>query len=218
MQFDMSVIEQSWPLFVTASQTTALLFVLSLALATALGLVLALMRISGVAPLVWTSAAFVWVFRGIPALVVLFFTFYGLPALGLQLTALQSGVLGLGIDAAAYKAEIIRSGIISVDRGQMEAAQALAMSPAQYMRRVILPQAVRIMVPPYFSNAVSLLKATSLASVITVTEVTGIANRLIASTFRPIEILALVGLIYLAMSTVLILLQQLFERRLALKV
>ena len=124
MEFDWHVIQESWPLFVTASQTTALLFAASLILATLLGLILALMRISSIPPLVWASATFVWIFRGVPALVVLFFTFYGLPALGLQLTAIQSGVLGLGVDAAAYKAEIIRSGIISVDRGQFEAAQA----------------------------------------------------------------------------------------------
>lgn len=217
MQFDFNIIRQSWPLFVTASETTLIVFGASLVLATALGLVLALMRISRVPPLVWVSATFVWIFRGVPALVVLFFTFYGLPALGLELTALQSAILGLGIDAAAYKAEIIRSGIMSVDRGQFEAAQALAMSPAQYMRRVILPQAVRIMVPPFFSNSVALLKATSLASIVTVTEVTGMADRLIASTFRPIELLALAGAIYLAMSTVLILTQQVLERRLALK-
>src|ERR1043166_8745685 len=114
MSFDTSIVGQSWPLFIQASQATIVLFLGALVLSTLLGLLVALMRISHMRILVWLAASFVWIFRGVPALVVLFFTFYGLAELGLKLNALQSGILGLGIDAAAYKAEIFRSGIMSV--------------------------------------------------------------------------------------------------------
>ena len=214
---DFSVVSRSWQLILAGSQLTLILFGASLALGTVLGLLLALMRLSPIAPLRWLSASFVWVSRGIPTLITLFFAFYVLPLIGIRLPAVYAGILGLGVDAAAYKAEIIRSGIMSVDRGQYEAADALGMKKSHYMRRIIIPQGIRIMVPPYMSNSMTLLKATSLASVITIQEMTGIANRLIASTFRPIEILTTVALMYLAINTVLVLLQETFERRFALK-
>jgi His/Glu/Gln/Arg/opine family amino acid ABC transporter permease subunit len=217
VSFDPHVVSEVWPQILHGAWTTLLLFGASLVIGTAAGLVLALMRMSSVAPFVWFAAAFGWVFRGLPVLVVLFFTFYGLPALGLKLTPLQAGIIGLGVEAAAYKAEIIRSGLMAVDPGQTEAAEALGLSRRRYLRRIIIPQGIRIMIPPYISNAITLLKATSVASVITVTEMTGISNRLISSTFRPIEILTVLAAIYLVMSTLLVLLQQLLERRFAVR-
>lgn len=217
MSFDLHVVSDVWPQIVDGAWTTLLLFGASLVIGTVAGLFLALMRMSSVGPLVWFAAAFGWVFRGLPVLVVLFFTFYGLPELGLQLTPLQAGILGLGVEAAAYKAEIIRSGLMSVDSGQTEAAEALGLSRRRYMRRIIIPQGIRIMIPPYMSNAITLLKATSVASVITVTEATGISNRLISSTFKPIEILTVLAVVYLVMSTVLVLIQQGLERHFAVR-
>lgn len=217
MAFDLNLLRQSWPLFQEALGTTVLLFLAALTVGTVLGLVLALMRLSNIAPLVWVSATYVWIFRGVPALVVLFFAFYGLPAMGILLTPFAAAVVGLGLDAGAYKAEIIRAGIMSVDRGQWEAAHALAMSPAHCMRRIILPQAIRIMIPPYMSNAITLMKSTSLASVITVVEITAVANRLISSTFKPMEFLVEIALIYLAMGTLLAMLQQRLEVRFAIR-
>lgn len=217
MTFDFTVIGDVTPQIVDGIWVTLLLFVASLALGTAAGLVLALMRLSSARPLVWFAVAFGWVFRGLPVLVVLFFTFYGLPALGVNITPLQAGILGLGVEAAAYKAEIIRSGLVAVDAGQTEAAQALALPRHRYMRRIIIPQGIRIMIPPYISNAITLLKATSIASIITVSEMTAISNRLISSTFRPIEILAVLAAIYLTLSTVLVGLQQVLERKFAVR-
>lgn len=217
MSFDLNLVRDVWPQILAGAWVTLLLFGASLVLGTAAGLVLALMRLSSVKPFVWFAVVFGWVFRGLPVLIVLFFTFYGLPALGLQLTPLQAGILGLGLEAAAYSAEIIRSGLISVDAGQVEAAEALGLSRRRYMRRIVIPQGVRIMVPPYISNAITLLKSTSIASVITVSEMTGISNRLIASTFKPMEILAVVAVIYLTMSTLLVLIQHGLERRFALR-
>lgn len=205
------------PLILVGSGTTIFLFATSLAVGTALGLAIAIMRLTRRAPFAPFAAAFVWFFRGMPALVILFFTYYALPEItGWSLTPLQAGVLGLGVETAAYQGEVIRAGLISVDPGQHEAAQALGLSKVHYMRRIIIPQSIRVIVPPYFGSAMALLRTTAVASVITVEEMTGLANRFIASTFRPIEILAIVGLLYLAMSTVLQLIQQFLETRFAI--
>jgi len=217
MDYDVEIVKQYWWLITKSSTTTLIVFAGSLVLSTILGLVLAIMRFSSFWLFSAISEAFVWLFRGIPALVLLFFAFYALPQLGISLSPINAAILGLGLSASAYNAEFFRSGIISVDRGQWEASQALAISGARTWRRIILPQAVRIILPPYMSNAITLLKSTSLASVITVSEITGVANRLISSTFKPIEILTVVAVLYLAMSTVLTLFQQWAEHAVALK-
>lgn len=205
------------PLIMKGAGTTILLFGASLAVGTVLGLGVALLRMSGVAPLVWFASGFVWLGRGIPALVILFFAYYALPrVIGVGLEPFQAAIIGLGLETAAFQGEVIRSGLLSVDNGQYEAAKALGMSRLHMMRRIILPQATRVAIPPYFSSAMALLRTTSLASVITVQEMTGLANRFIASTFRPLEIIGIVGMLYLAMSTVLQLIQQVLERRFAL--
>lgn len=217
MSYDIDTVTRYWWLITSSAGTTLIVFIGAAVLGTAVGLILAIMRLSPIAPLRYVSAGFVWFFRGIPALVLLFFTFYALPQVGISMSPINAAILGLGVAASAYNAEYFRSGIIAVDRGQWEASTALAISRARTWRRVILPQAVRIILPPYMSNSITLLKNTSLASVITVSEITGVANRLISSTFKPIEILTVVALLYLALSTVLTLLQQAAERAFALK-
>jgi His/Glu/Gln/Arg/opine family amino acid ABC transporter permease subunit len=217
IDYDTDVVAQYWWLIASSGKTTLIVFFGSVVLSTIFGLALAIMRMSPLAVLRWLSSGFVWLFRGIPALVLLFFTFYALPQLGVSMSPVNAAILGLGLSASAYNAEFFRSGIMSVDKGQWEASRALAISGARTWRRIVLPQAVRIILPPYMSNAITLLKSTSLASVITVSEITGVANRLISSTFRPIEILTVVAALYLAMSTVLTLLQHLAERAVALK-
>lgn len=174
------------------------------------------MRLSPRRALRWFSAVYVWVFRGTPVLVTLFFAFF---VLGRQigLTPLQSGILSLAMDAGAYKAEIIRAGIIAVDSGQYEAAEALGMTRAHYMRRIIIPQAIRVMVPTYMSNTILVLKVTSVAVGIGLVELTGITRQLSNSTVRPIELFTAAAAIYLALTTALVLLQEFLERRFALK-
>lgn len=195
---------------------TLQLFAAALVLATLLGLLLPLMRLSPRRALRWFSAVYVWVFRGTPVLVTLFFAFF---VLGRQigLTPLQSGILSLAMDAGAYKAEIIRAGIIAVDSGQYEAAEALGMTRAHYMRRIIIPQAIRVMVPTYMSNTILVLKVTSVAVGIGLVELTGITRQLSNSTVRPIELFTAAAAIYLALTTALVLLQEFLERRFALK-
>jgi His/Glu/Gln/Arg/opine family amino acid ABC transporter permease subunit len=214
--WDWGLIERSWPLLRDAAWVSIQLFVWSLVLATGLGLILALMRMSTFWPLRWVSALFVWIFRGLPALVILFFAFFWLGR-ELDLSPFQAAVLGLGASAGAYKAEIIRAGLLAVDRGQYEAAEALGFTKAHALRRIIIPQGMRVMIPNYMSNAILLLKATSLASVIGMIELTGRSRQLANSTFKPIEILTTAGVMYLAMTTVLVLSQEFLERRFALK-
>lgn len=214
--WDWGVIRSTWPLMRDASWVSIQLFAWSLLLATGLGLALALMRLSRFAILRWVAVTYIWIFRGLPALVILFFAFFWLGR-ELDLTPFQAGILGLGASAGAYKAEIIRAGLMAVDRGQYEAAEALGFTRAHYMRRIIIPQGVRVMVPTYMSNATLLLKATSLVTVIGVGELTGRSRQLANSTFKPIEILTAAGVIYLALTSVLIVAQELIERRVALK-
>ncbi len=217
--FDWSVVGRSGDLLIAGTRLTLGLFAGSLVLATVLGLILALMRLSPVAPFRWFAATYVWILRGIPVFVTLLFAFFvarDLPGLG-WLTPIWAGVLGLGVDAAAYKAEIIRAGIMAVDPGQYEASEALGMTKAHYMRRIIIPQSIRVMVPTYMSNSILLLKATSVAVGIGLVELTGITRQLSNSTFRPIELFTAAAIIYLMLTTVLVLLQEFLERRFALK-
>ena len=215
---DWELIGDVFPLLWRATSISLQMFVGGLALATVLGLLLALMRQSRFLPLRWFAAVFIWFFRALPTLVIIFLAFFVVAREWLTfLSPQQAGIIGLGFGAGAYKAEIIRSGILSVDVGQWEAAEALGMSKALYMRRIILPQAVRVMIPPYLSNTVLVLQTTSLATAIGIVELTGLSRQLSNSTFQPIEIMLTAAFIYLALSSVIVLLQMFLERRLALK-
>ncbi|MDX1690063.1 MAG: amino acid ABC transporter permease [Acidimicrobiia bacterium] len=194
------------------------LFAWSLLYGTLGGLVLALMRLSRFAVLRGVSAAITWVGRGIPPLILLFFAFFVAPELGITLERFPSAVLGLSLWTAVYEGEVIRAGISGVDTGQWEASEALGMTPRLYMRRIIIPQGVRIMIPPYIGNAMTLLKQTSIASIVTITEITLLANRVISFKFKALEPLLTIAFIYLALNTVLQVAQQGLERTFRLRV
>jgi His/Glu/Gln/Arg/opine family amino acid ABC transporter permease subunit len=195
---------------------TLVLFVGSLLLGTVLGLILALMRMSRFSVARWVSVGFIWIFRGVPVLVILFFAFF-VVGRQLGLTAIQSGILGLGFSTAAYKAEILRAGIMSVDPGQFEASESLGMTKRHYMRRIIIPQSIRVVIPTYMSNSILALKATSIAVAIGIIELTGITRQLSNSTTRPIELFTAAAGLYVFLTTVLVVLQEVLERRFALK-
>ena len=169
-------------------------------LATILGLVLAFMRVSGFRSLSTISSVFVIVVRGIPALVTLFYIYFVFPDLGLSLTAVHAAILGLGIAYAPYMAEVFRSGIEAIDHGQTEAALSIGMGWGLVMRRVVLPQAIKVALPPYGSTMVMVLKDSSLASTITVAELSLQGKLLASSTFENTTIFTLVALLYLTMS------------------
>jgi polar amino acid transport system permease protein len=185
----------------------------SLLLSTVLGLIWALMRVSGIALLSWASAAIVNLIRGIPIIVLLFYLYFVMPDLGVTLTALQAAIIGLGIAYSAYQAENFRAGIEAIDKGQIEAAQAIGMGWGLTMRRVVLPQAVRIVLPPYGNIMIMMLKDSSQASTITVAELALQGKLIASSTFKNTSVFTLVALMYLTMSIPLILLVRHFEKR-----
>ncbi len=211
------IVWRSRVIFWEATWISIQLFVISLVLATVLGLILALMRMSRFRTLRWFSAAYVWIFRGLPALVILFFAFFWLGN-SLGWSPFQSAILGLAASSGAYKAEIIRAGLLAVDPGQYEASEALGFTRAHYMRRIVIPQGIRVMIPNYVSNSTLLFKSTSLAAVIGLTELTGRSRQLANSTFQPIEILTAAGVVYLLVTSLMTLSQGWFERRYAVKV
>jgi polar amino acid transport system permease protein len=185
----------------------------SLILSTVLGLIWALMRVSGIRVLAGLSGGLINVIRGIPIIVLLFYLYFVMPDLGISLTALQAAILGLGIAYSAYQAENFRAGIEAIDKGQIEAAQAIGMGWWMSMRRVVLPQAVRIVLPPYGNIMIMMLKDSSQASTITVAELALQGKLIASSTFKNTNVFTLVALMYLTMSIPLILLVRHFEKK-----
>ncbi|MEH2553101.1 polar amino acid transport system permease protein [Bradyrhizobium algeriense] len=201
------------PILMSGVALTIIVTLGSLVLSTMLGLVWALMRVSGIGFLTGLSAGVINVIRGIPIIVLLFYLYFVMPEFGLTLTALQAAILGLGIAYSAYQAENFRAGIEAVDKGQIEAAQAIGMSWWLTMRRVVLPQAVRIVLPPYGNVMIMMLKDSSQASTITVAELALQGKLIASSTFKNTSVFTLVALMYLTMSIPLILLVRHFEKR-----
>ena len=167
-----------------------------------LGLVLALMRLSRHKALSRAAQGYIWVFRGTPLLVQLIIIYTGLPQLGLmRFSVLESAVLGLALNEAAYLSEILRGGILSVAKGQTEAARALGLRPFAVFRLVVLPQALRVIIPPLGNSVNGLLKTTSIASVISMEEVLRRGQILMQQKFQVLEIFMVVAIIYLTMTT-----------------
>jgi polar amino acid transport system permease protein len=206
------------------------LTVISMAIGIVLGVVLAVMRLSPNPLLSRASWFYIFFFRGTPVLVQLLFWYniaalYPKLSLGIPfgpafvhpnantlITAFRAGILGLGLNEGAYMAEIVRAGIISVDEGQADAAQSLGMTRVQTLRRIILPQAMRVIIPPTGNETISMLKTTSLASVITVTELLYAAQLIYSVNFEPIPLLITVSIWYLVCTSVLYVGQYYLER------
>ena len=189
-----------FPVLLQGVWTTVLVTLSALAIATVLGLFWALLRVSGIGPLAHASRVLTNLIRGIPIIVVLFYMYFVIPEIGINMTAFQAGALGLGIAYSSYLSEVFRSGIDAVDPGQFEAAQALGMSRAKLMRRVVLPQSFKIVLPPYGNNVVMMLKDSSQTAVITVVELSMQGKLIAAATFKSATIFTLVALMYLVMS------------------
>jgi polar amino acid transport system permease protein len=201
------------PILMSGVALTIMVTIGSLLLSTVLGMVWALMRVSGIGVLTGFSAGLINVIRGIPIIVLLFYLYFVMPEFGVTLSALQAAILGLGIAYSAYQAENFRAGIEAIDKGQIEAAQAIGMSWWQTMRRVVLPQAVKIVLPPYGNVMIMMLKDSSQASTITVAELALQGKLIASSTFKNTSVFTLVALMYLTMSIPLILLVRHFEKR-----
>ena len=204
---------QFLPLLLQGVKYTLIVAAGSLALSTLLGLVWALMRVSGLRWLALVAKLVVNVLRGIPILVQLFYIYFVLPEFGIALSALQAAIIGLGVAYSAYQSENFRAGIEAIDHGQIEAAKSLGLGWTLTMRRVVLPQAIRLVLPPYGNIMVMMLKDSSQASTITVAELTLQGTLIASSTFRNMTVYSLVALLYLAMCLPLMALTSWLERR-----
>lgn len=206
-------IEAYLPLFVPAAWIVVEVTVLSILLSWACGLACALAKTSQYRLLRYPAEFYLWFIRGTPLLTQIFLVYFGLPQLGIRLDPFSAGVIALGVNGGAYVAEIIRGGLLSIPKGQRESAVALGMSYGQTMRRIILPQVIRVIIPPITNDAATTLKNTSLLSTITIMELMLQTQVIVNSTFQPFEFYILVSLIYLAMTTILMVAMRWAERR-----
>lgn len=211
-----------WDLIVRAAPflaeglvVTIFLGTTSFVLGSAIGLLVALARLSGIAPLTAFAVAYLSIFRGTPMLVQIMLIYFGLPQLGISLDPIPSAILALSLGVASYQSENFRSGIMGVEKGQREAAFSIGMTYWQAMRRIVFPQALRIATPTIGNRFIALMKDTSLASVVTVTELTRVAERVGSATFRYLEMFVMIAAIYWAISAVLSIGQETLERRMA---
>ncbi|MDI3480380.1 MAG: polar amino acid transport system permease protein [Tepidanaerobacteraceae bacterium] len=204
------------PILGMGAVTTVELTLLSIIFGTFIGLLLALMKISSNVMLSRAAGFYIYVMRGTPLLLQLFAIYYGGPSIGVNLPPFVAAVLGMSANSAAYVAEIIRAGIQSIDKGQMEAAKALGMTYGQAMRRIILPQAYRRLIPPMGNEFIALLKDSSLVSTIAMVELMRVAQQMYANSFKPIEVFTMAGIYYLILTSVFTVIFGKMERRFSL--
>lgn len=204
------------PLYAEAALKTLELTILAMILAIILGLILAIMRVYGPTPIRLLSVLYIEIVRGTPLLVQLFLIYYGLPELGIKLNPIMAGIVGLGINYAAYEAENYRAGLNSVPHGQMEAALSLGMTRTQALRYVILPQAVRLVIPPMTNDFISLLKDSSLVSIITIVELTNQYSKLASTYYDYVGMGLMVAGVYLIIGLPFVWLSRYAENRYSL--
>ncbi len=190
------------------------LTVISFSIAMVIATVVALIQFANVKVLKPLARFYIWVIRGTPLLVQLFVVFYGLPRVGILIDPFPAAVIVFSINEGAYSAEIIRAALEAVPSGQLEAGYCVGMSYLQTIRRIILPQALRTAFPPLSNSLIAMVKDTSLAANITVTEMFMVTQRIVARTYEPLALYIEVGLIYLIFSTVLTKLQRMGENKL----
>ncbi len=191
------------------------LTIIAFSIALVIAVVAALVQFANIPGLKQLARFYIWIFRGTPLLVQLFVVFYGLPKVGLTLEPFPAAVLVFSLNEGAYCAETIRAALESVPKGQMEAGLCAGLSYLQTVFRIVLPQALRTAFPPLSNSLISMVKDTSLAANITVTEMFMVTQRIVARTYEPLLLYIEVGLIYLLFSTVLTKLQAFGEKRLA---
>jgi len=213
MDFELSLFLQSLPALAKGAVVTAELTVISILIGALIGTIVGVGRLSGRPVLEWLLAGYVTLMRGVPLLVTLLFLYYGLPSVGMRLDAFTVAIIALSITSGAYIGEIVRAGIQSIDPGQMRAARSLGMSWAGAMRRIILPQAMRRVLPPLTNEALTLLKNTSLVSTIALADLLRAGLEVMtwqANTFSPF---AGVALFYLLLTLPLVWLNTRLEQR-----
>ena len=214
MSFDMVVEYIVSPAFFHGALLTLLITVTALLFGVLAGLVIALMQETRWRPFQLFTLFYVWLFRGTPVLFQIIFIYNVLPTFGIRLSAFISAVIALALNEGAYMAEILRSGLDAVKKGQRTAGLALGLTRAQVMRWIVLPQAARIVLPPMGNQMIGMLKTSALVSVIAVEELLLVANQAASASFRYLEALTAAGVYYLALTTIFMILQALMERSL----
>jgi polar amino acid transport system permease protein len=195
-----SIITSNSDRFINAILVTLEISIFSIVIGYAIGIIVGLGRISNNFFIKGISTVYVEILRGTPLLIQIFFIYYGLPALHINIDALPTIIFALGMNSGAYQAEIIRGGIQSIPKGQMEAARSSGMSYFQAMRHVILPQSFRLIIPPITNEYVTVIKDSSLAYVISLVELTKLGNILEAQTFQPFIIFPFLALVYFTLT------------------
>ncbi|UDY25412.1 amino acid ABC transporter permease [Nocardioides sp. Kera G14] len=208
------VLHSLWPIVRGALLGTIPLSLISFALGLAIALGIALMRISKNRLLQWLGRTYVSIIRGTPLLVQLFIIFFGLPNLGLTLSPWPSAIIAFSLNVGGYAAEVIRAAILSVPKGQREAAYTIGLSSTQTLTRIVLPQAMRVAVPPLSNTFISLVKDTSLAAIVLVTELTREAQKIAYSTSEFLLLYSEAAVVYWVICTLLSFGQDKLERRL----
>jgi polar amino acid transport system substrate-binding protein len=203
-----------FPALLKGAALTIIISVVSMALAVTLGLFISLIRLYGRAPFTSLATAYIEIYRGTPLLIQLYLLYYGLPNIGISLSPWLAAIIGLGMNYAAYEAEIYRAGISAIPKGQMEAALSLGMSRNLAIKRIILPQALRISLPGITNDFIALFKDSSLVSIIAMVELTKTYNILASSTLRYLELGLITAILYFGMSYPLSLLARRLENRL----
>ena len=213
-EFISLAISSFWPMLYAGLVFTIPITLISFSLGLLLGFIVALIRLYGPAPLKSVVRFYVWIIRGTPLLVQVFLIIYALGSVGISRDAFPAAVIAFTLNVGAFTSEVIRATLLSVAKGQWEAAHSIGMSWGQSLRYIILPQAARVAVPPLSNTFISLVKDTSLASVITVPELFLAAQRIAAVTYQPLILYSEAALLYLLISSVLSYLQSRLELRL----
>ena len=201
-----------WKILLPGLTMTIPLTAISFALAMVIAIAVALVQFANIRVLKQIARFYVWVVRGTPLLVQLFVVFYGLPNVGILIDPFPAAVLVFSLNEGAYCSDTVRAALESVPPGQMEAGQCVGMSYLQVMRRIILPQALRIAFPSLSNSLIAMVKDTSLAANITVTEMFMVTQRIVARTYEPLALYIEVGVVYLIFCTVLTKVQRLVEK------
>src|ERR1700742_3789146 len=201
--FDWGAIWYAVPYMAKGALVTLEISACAMALATAVGVLLGLVSVSDLTAVKAVVRVYVYFIRGTPALVQIFLVYFALPRIGLELSAFMSGVVALAFNSAGFIAEIVRAGLQSIDAGQNEAALSIGMTGRQSILFILLPQSLRRITPPLTNEMITLVKTSSLLSVISITELTRSAQLIIAERFVPFELYAALAVYYLAIISVL---------------
>jgi His/Glu/Gln/Arg/opine family amino acid ABC transporter permease subunit len=215
MTYDFSVWAYAFPYMLAGAVTTLEISVLAMVAGSVIGLVCGLLSQSGLTPIRWVIRGYVYFVRGTPALVQIFLIYFALPVIGIDLSPFWGGVVALAVNAGGFMAEIVRAGLQSIEAGQTEAAQSIGMTNRQTLLYVLLPQSLRVITPPVTNELITLVKSSSLLSVISVFELTRATQVIIAERFTPFELYLLLAIFYLVMVSVLSYASEYVERRVA---